>query len=266
MNRTRAPREGATYSVTHPSIVIVRAVVELIAPATAVIPTFLPEGGLALILVNALMYARRTSSAEDGPSVDPVARSTREEGAAMTRIKIRFGLGTVAALAASFACSSSGSAGDAGSCLGSLLGSSCYSCVEGSCRSQLSSVTSACSALIDCACPGGVLSCSAAESMTCSQLAMESSCASAGKTFDACMQQSCANQCGSYIPCADAGGGVMVSTCSGFVTADACSVESCTATGNGTTSCYYQVGVKEFPCTSCSDTTSCQQAAMAACN
>jgi hypothetical protein len=45
------------------------------------------------------------------------------------------------------------------------------------------------------------------------------------------------------------------------------SVEMCTVSSNGTCSAaYYQVGSQQFPCASCTDTTSCAMAAQMACH
>jgi hypothetical protein len=43
-------------------------------------------------------------------------------------------------------------------------------------------------------------------------------------------------------------------------------LSSCSTTTGGTTSCYYTVGTEHFACISCTDTTSCAQAANAACH
>jgi hypothetical protein len=188
----------------------------------------------------------------------------------MSNIKFVVALGAVAAWVGLFACSSSGGTN---SCLATALGSDCLSCLQTSCASQLSGVESACSGYLSCACPGGNFSCSSFASSACQQMAGESSCETAEDSFDACSSTSCHTQCLSGGAQCDAGdGGIGTSTtCTGSANLDAgCTngqpLEFCSSTAGGVTSCYYQVGSELFECGSCTDTTSCAEAANAVCH
>jgi hypothetical protein len=102
----------------------------------------------------------------------------------------------VALSAAAFACSSSSNSGGASNaCVYAGTSSSCQSCVQNSCGSQVSSGESACSGYLNCACPGGSFSQTAAESSSCQQQ-IDSSCASAEQSIVSCEEQNCASQCG----------------------------------------------------------------------
>jgi hypothetical protein len=90
--------------------------------------------------------------------------------------------------------SSSSSGGNVNSCLEtSSTNQACISCIETECAATLGSVESACSDLLNCECPGGVFSETAAPS--CSSLAQEPSCIGAAEQVDDCEQQNCESQC-----------------------------------------------------------------------
>jgi hypothetical protein len=118
------------------------------------------------------------------------------------------------------------------------------------------------------------LSCSLATSSACNPNAGGSSCATAEASYGACGLQNCKAQCSSGgAPCESGPGGSSgtSTTCTGSASLDAgCAsgqlLESCSTTTGSTTSCYYKVGSQQFACSSCTDTTSCAQAANAACH
>jgi hypothetical protein len=188
----------------------------------------------------------------------------------MSRIVFGVALGAVAALVGLFACSS-GTGGGASSCLAGALGSDCLSCIQDRCGSQLTGFNSACSDYLSCACPAGDnFSCSAAMSSACEQKSKGSGCTTALTSIDTCMQQSCETQCsGGGAECD--GDAATTSFCTGSASSDggACTngqlLSYCTITIGSTTSCYYMIGSQQFACSSCTDTTSCGQAANTAC-
>jgi hypothetical protein len=90
--------------------------------------------------------------------------------------------------------SSSGSSGAANECF-ETSGSSqaCLECVESACASQLAAAESGCSDLINCECPGGVFSESAAA--MCTAQAQEPSCTNAVPAIENCEEQLCESAC-----------------------------------------------------------------------
>jgi len=110
----------------------------------------------------------------------------------------------MAASLAALACSSCGGGGGGEtkvSCLEQTAPShDCYQCGQSNCGSQITTVESACAAYIDCICPGGTFSASAASSSSC-KADLGGSCQGADATFTQCIQQSC----GSVCPAPDAG-------------------------------------------------------------
>jgi hypothetical protein len=185
----------------------------------------------------------------------------------MSNMKFVVALGVVAAWVGLFAC---GSSGGASSCLAGAYGGDCFSCMQTSCGPELSTLESACSDYFSCVCPGGNLSCSANASSACEQDGNEAACASAGLPFGTCLQKNCETQCSGVGDVCD-GGASSTTTCTGSASLDAgCTngqlLSSCSTTTGGTTSCYYKVGSQQFECASCTDTTSCEQAANAACH
>lgn len=190
----------------------------------------------------------------------------------MSMVSVRFSLGAVASLVGLLGCSSGGGEGPS-SCLPAAVGSGCWSCLQAHCGSQLSGFESACGDYLSCLCPGGSVSCSAANSSVCDAKAQESTCPTAGMSMGVCVQQNC------EAPCSEGGtecdGGVAMSpmstSCAGPAPLDAGACTDgqpssyCSATTGGVTSCYYTVGSQQFACSSCSDTAGCAQAASAAC-
>jgi hypothetical protein len=188
----------------------------------------------------------------------------------MSSVKFVVALGAVSALVGLFACGGStaggNTTGETNACLAAGFGSDCFSCMQTSCGPELSNVESACGDYLTCVCPGGSLSCSANASSACDQKGNEPACASAGLPLSTCEQKNCETAC-------NAGGAECPSTstaCTGSASLDGgCAngqlLESCTATTGSTTSCYYTVGSQQFDCKSCTDTTSCEEAASAAC-
>lgn len=113
--------------------------------------------------------------------------------------------GALAAVGAIAGCSSSSSngagTGPYGSCLSSLLGSSCTSCLQANCGGALGDFQTGCGDYLGCICPGGNFSAPNAQSETCTSKLGESSCLSsqgdAGVTACAACQSSCASSNGS---------------------------------------------------------------------
>jgi hypothetical protein len=192
----------------------------------------------------------------------------------MSNIKFVVAVGAVAAWVGLFACGGSTVGGgnttvEANACLATVVGSDCFSCVQASCGPELSDYESACSDYLSCVCPGGNFSCSLATSSACNPNAGGSSCATAEASYGACGLQNCKAQCSSGgAPCERGA----VTNCTGSASFDAgtCTnrqlLESCSVTAGGMTSCYYKVGSQQFECSSCTDTTSCAEAANAACH
>ncbi len=109
--------------------------------------------------------------------------------------KVGFVAGLIAVAAAAFACSSSSSGGNSSSaCVYAGADSSCQSCMQNSCGSQVSSGESACSAYLSCACPGGTFSESAASASSC-QMQVTSACSSAEQAIVQCESSNCASAC-----------------------------------------------------------------------
>jgi len=193
----------------------------------------------------------------------------------MSNIKFVVALGAVSALVGLFACGGSTVGGnttvETNACLATVVGSDCFSCVQASCGPELSDYESACSDYLSCVCPRGNFSCSAVTSSACNPT-VGSSCATAEISYGACGLQNCKTPCSSGgAPCESGSGGTGTSTiCTGFVSFDAgCTngqlLSSCSTTTGSTASCYYTVGSQRFACNSCSDTTSCEDAANAVC-
>jgi hypothetical protein len=86
------------------------------------------------------------------------------------------------AVGAIVACSGSAGTGTSGgqydSCLQSLLGSSCISCLQSHCGGAVSGFETGCGDFLGCICPGGNFSAPNAQSPTCSSKLQESSCVS----------------------------------------------------------------------------------------
>lgn len=85
------------------------------------------------------------------------------------------------AVGAVAACSSNGadaSGGQYDSCLQSLVGSACISCLQSNCGSALADFESGCGDFLGCICPGGDFSAPNAQSETCGSKLGESSCVS----------------------------------------------------------------------------------------
>lgn len=184
----------------------------------------------------------------------------------MSNIKFVVALGAVATWVGLFACSSSGT----NSCLVGAFGSDCFSCMQTSCAPELSNIESACSDYYSCLCPHGSFSCSENESSVCNPKGDVLACTNASKSMGTCVLQNCGTPCGGGGPFCPLGTGT-TTTCAGSASLDGgtCTngqlLESCSTTTGSTTSCYYKVGSQQFDCSSCTDTTRCEEAANAAC-
>ncbi len=160
------------------------------------------------------------------------------------------------------------------SCSPTTISDACWSCVEGSCPALAACVTGACSGYFQCfcACNEGDVNCE----QQCTQ-GMNPACNSCAQSTNNCSAQSCQAQCqttmtggsgGSSTGGGSSGGPGTASECSGSTMpcANGQFLQSCTSLENGAcTSAYFTVGTQTFPCTSCTDTASCQQQANAAC-
>jgi hypothetical protein len=157
------------------------------------------------------------------------------------------------------------------SCSPTTVNGSCWSCLESSCNGGC--LTSACNDFFTCFCncAQGNESCyQGCES------SITSSCEQCVAGLDSCEQSSCSSECGSTGTGSGVGGSsgsssggsgfTGCSTGTGAVCANGGSIQFCeTGFSNMCTSAYYQVGSQTFPCTSCTDTTSCAQQAQDAC-
>src|ERR1700722_5594190 len=112
-----------------------------------------------------------------------------------------------------FACSSTSSGGgDAAVSYGAYTGciegeapQACTSCLENSCGTQLSNFESACTDYLQCICPGGTYSDTAAQSTTCQMKgSSDTTCANADTGLTECLNTSCTSECGTV---GDAGDG-----------------------------------------------------------
>jgi hypothetical protein len=167
------------------------------------------------------------------------------------------------------------------SCNSTTISGACWSCIEGSCPALVSCVTGSCSGYFDCFC-----ACSPNDN-TCLQDCQQSespACASCLQSADTCVTQSCEQACvttstgsgGGSTGGSSTGGGTGSGSSGGTTVSSECTTSSMTCRGgmlqacmtleNGTcTSAYFQISAQTFPCASCTDLTSCQQQATAAC-
>ena len=168
----------------------------------------------------------------------------------------------------------SGGSGSGGftSCLAQSISSSCSSCVQSNCGSQLSDYENGCSAYISCICPGGNYDSCAATS--CQSQLTGTACTDATNAIGSCITQQCVSQC--QTSGSSSGGCSSGSSGSGGSSGSSSGGETCgTPTSCGSSgktiqacagaTCYFVVNGQTFDCTSCNDTTSCSQAAGAAC-
>ena len=120
----------------------------------------------------------------------------------------------LAAVGAIVGCSSSNGAGGGpyDSCLSSLLGGSCITCLQSHCGGALGNFQSGCGDYLGCICPGGNFSAPNAQSQTCGSKLGESSCLStqgdAGVSACTACESACASSAGS------SGGGTTFGTSS----------------------------------------------------
>lgn len=102
------------------------------------------------------------------------------------------------ALGAIAACSSSGAGASGGqddSCLQSLVGSACISCLRSNCGSALGGFETGCGDYLGCICPGGDFSAPNAQSATCGSKLQESSCVSSQGNGGGFACGACASAC-----------------------------------------------------------------------
>ncbi|HEY1697849.1 MAG TPA: hypothetical protein VGG39_37065 [Polyangiaceae bacterium] len=163
-----------------------------------------------------------------------------------------------------------------GSCLATAMNPTCWSCLQGSCGSELGTFESDCSAYVDCVCPGGTYD--ACNATTC-EPQITGVCGTSAQAVATCETQSCESACvqsGSSSGAGSSSGGCASSSgsSSGGTGTGTCSTSTtCPSSGEtlefcvegSETSCYYEVGSQTFPCASCTDVTSCAQAATTAC-
>jgi hypothetical protein len=106
-----------------------------------------------------------------------------------------------ATCALAIACSSSSGSSYSGTNCPSegVTNSSCVSCIQSSCSSQLSSLNSGCNASdFNCACPSGANP---------SECTLSSSCQSAGPAYQSCVESSCSSSCGAISGSSSGGSG-----------------------------------------------------------
>ena len=92
---------------------------------------------------------------------------------------------------------SSGGGSQYDSCLGTVVGSACVSCVRSNCASDLNAIEQGCSDFLSCACsgPGGSYSSAAAAAPSCQQSFEEQSCSSAAGNGPTMYCQACVSAC-----------------------------------------------------------------------
>lgn len=156
------------------------------------------------------------------------------------------------------------------SCGSTTIPQACWSCIENSCPSLGACLASTCSAYFDCycACNPGDSGCLAG-----CQSAISPACDSCIASSEQCLTNSCTQPCttsttgGGGTGTSSSGGTSTVSQCTGSTTCNSGqTLQICATLEDGAcTGAYYQIAAQTFQCASCTDTTACQQHAMAAC-
>jgi hypothetical protein len=123
----------------------------------------------------------------------------------------------LAVVGAVVGCSSTNGAGGGpyDSCLGSLLGSACTSCLQSHCGGALGSFQSGCGDYLGCICPGGDFSAPNAQSETCTSKLAESSCVSTQGDAGVTACAACQSACGSSVGASSGGDNFGTSSSSG---------------------------------------------------
>jgi hypothetical protein len=76
-------------------------------------------------------------------------------------------------------------------------GSSCASCAQAQCGSQISTYegSGGCGPYLSCICPGGTATTNQSTIESCGTMANTSGCSASAKAFDACIDANCASPC-----------------------------------------------------------------------
>jgi hypothetical protein len=156
------------------------------------------------------------------------------------------------------------------SCSATVITPACWSCLQSTCSAFVGCIDNACSGYFNCYCACPV------DDEACTQACvgnMSPACSTCVQNNETCVSAGCNQQCQATMTSggggtSSSGGSSVTSECTtmGTTCTNGTQLQACLNLENGAcTGAYYQVGGQMVLCTSCTDTTACQQAAMALC-